>query len=121
MKRIFQVVIIAAGLAGASASASDRQSIDISPDNVELTNAGNVKFPIDFTQLGTPGDVEQTTNVKLWFDAQGKAIQCDTVKGEAANATILCNQAMAHAQLSVGACNRSCPCSQTGRLSARIG
>ena len=100
MNRLIHIAFAAVGLAGASASASEGQPIVITPENVELTNAGNVKFPVDFTQLSTPGDVEQTTDIKLWFHAEGKVVQCDMVKGETANATALCAQAMARAQLS---------------------
>lgn len=95
--------VIAAGLfaVAAPASAGGRQPIDITPDNVELTNAGALDFPVDLSKLNLPGGAPQEMQVKLWFDAEGRVVGCDPVKGDAANAATLCGQGMAHGRLSL--------------------
>jgi hypothetical protein len=78
-----------------------RGTIEITQDNVDLTGAGKVKFPIvwsklniDWSKLNIVQGLAKTIKIKIWFDGSGRAVQCDPVDPVDDISNPLCSQAI---------------------------
>ena len=72
-------------------------TITITPDNVDLTSAGSLRFPLDLTKLSIPESADHAVEVKLWFGGEGTETECAPVDQNNVTEKSLCSQAPARA------------------------
>ena len=94
---ILAAIAIAFAHVAYASPATPRATITITPDNVDLTSAGSLKFPINWERLSITEGADQSFQVKLWFDGDGRAIQCTPVDQNTVIEEALCSQAATRA------------------------